>query len=128
MTRWTRNLSGTVANRAGRWGWLVTQRDALAVASSARDTSNAFTGFALFLHLPKVAKTANKLICHDESDFIPPMLLFRREKLPEGSDWGYESKHAGYRYRLRRWRRTSRYPTLLKGLEGLGNENTGCWI
>src|SRR5688572_8335440 len=29
--------------------------------------------------------------------FIPPMLLLRRQTLPEGPDWRYELKHDGYR-------------------------------
>ena len=29
--------------------------------------------------------------------FIPPMLLLRRERLPEGAEWLYELKLDGYR-------------------------------
>jgi hypothetical protein len=29
--------------------------------------------------------------------FIPPMLLLRKERLPEGSEWLYELKLDGYR-------------------------------
>ena len=32
-----------------------------------------------------------------KATFIPPMLLLRRETLPEGPDWRYELKHDGYR-------------------------------
>ena len=31
--------------------------------------------------------------------FIPPMLLLRRERLPEGPEWLYELKLDGYRDR-----------------------------
>jgi len=66
--------------------------------------------------------------------FIPPMLLLKREKLPEGSDWRYELKHDGYRtiafksngvlYLRSRNNKdfAGRYPQLLKGLEGLPND------
>jgi ATP-dependent DNA ligase len=32
-----------------------------------------------------------------KASFIPPMLLVRTEKLPEGQDWLYELKLDGYR-------------------------------
>src|SRR5262245_6974444 len=32
-----------------------------------------------------------------QAHFIPPMLLLRKESLPEGSDWLYEIKLDGYR-------------------------------
>jgi DNA ligase D-like protein (predicted ligase) len=66
--------------------------------------------------------------------FIPPMLLLRREKLPEGPEWRYELKHDGYRaiafksdgvlcLRSRNNKDfAGRYPQLLKGLEGLPDE------
>ena len=66
--------------------------------------------------------------------FIPPMLLLRREKLPEGPEWRYELKHDGYRaiafksdgrlYLRSRNNKdfANRYRKLLQGLEGLPNE------
>ena len=51
----------------------------------------------------KPAQTSNRLpvvqirIVKTKARFIPPMLLLRTEKLPQGPDWLYEIKLDGYR-------------------------------
>jgi len=69
-----------------------------------------------------------------KATFITPMLLLRREKLPEGPEWRYELKHDGYRaiafksggtlyLRSRNDNDFAvRYPGLLTGLQGLPDE------
>jgi hypothetical protein len=42
-------------------------------------SSDTFTDLPLVWHLPNV-----------RAAFIPPMLLLRREKLPEGPEWRFE--------------------------------------
>jgi DNA ligase D-like protein (predicted ligase) len=66
--------------------------------------------------------------------FIPPMLLLRRETLPQGPDWRYELKHDGYRaiafksrgqlYLRSRNNKdfADRYPGIVSGLAGLPDE------
>jgi DNA ligase D-like protein (predicted ligase) len=66
--------------------------------------------------------------------FIPPMLLLRRETLPEGPHWRYELKHDGYRavafkslghlYLRSRNNKdfADRYPRILHGLADLPDE------
>src|SRR5215471_7555453 len=66
--------------------------------------------------------------------FIPPMLLLRRERLPEGPEWLYELKLDGYRalaiktggkvhLRLRNDNDfNARYPGIVKALANLPDE------
>jgi hypothetical protein len=55
-------------------------------------SSNAFTDLPLVWHFPNAAKTETSSVM--KATFTPPMLLLRREKLPEGPEWRYELKHA----------------------------------
>src|SRR5262249_28758993 len=69
-----------------------------------------------------------------KASFIPPMLLVRTDKLPEGEDWLYELKLDGYRsvafktggkvYLRSRNNKdfNASYPGIVKALAGMPNE------
>jgi ATP-dependent DNA ligase len=66
--------------------------------------------------------------------FVPPMLLLRTDRLPQGDEWQYELKYDGYRAIAFKSAGTvhlcsrndndfnSSYPALVRGLAGLPNE------
>jgi len=66
-----------------------------------------------------------------KAEFIPPMLLLRAERLPEGADWLYELKLDGYRAisaksegRVHVWSRnekdfSGKYPSIVQALANL---------
>lgn len=66
--------------------------------------------------------------------FVPPMLLLRTNRLPQGDEWQYELKYDGYRAIAFKSAGTvhlrsrndndfnSSYPALVRALAGLPNE------
>jgi len=80
---------------------------------------------ALRFHRPKTAKTRTNSSAMTRANFIPPMLLLRKERPPERPDWRYESKHGGHRAFAFR---PIAPPILDPQQYGFPNENTGCWI
>ena len=72
--------------------------------------------------------------CRAKARFVEPMLLLRKERLPEGPEWVYEIKLDGYRAlaiksdgKLQLWSRNGnefnwRYPAIAAGLQALPDE------
>src|SRR5262245_44719296 len=72
------------------------------VNNTAPNSSIGVNGFPLILpHMfPRISRLWGILFCvtdKTKASFIPPMLLVRTERLPEGNDWLYELKFDGYR-------------------------------